>query len=175
MKKLIFILSIISSINTIQAQEFTETDKYTLVNQLSTKEQEYTTYVDIITTDDTPHKISTLKISYLDALEDITLTVLPNPEIENIKEVIKVGVYYTSCCSSIETHYFMVTESDEYISLPMIENTYCEDITSKVKYIFPGQASGKYNTILKAEVYSPQDYKVIQSIVWNDDTLASNL
>jgi len=174
MKKIIFLLSILFSINMIQAQQFVATDKYTIVNQLSSKEQEYTTYVDIITTSDDPDKITTLKVSYLDVLEDITLTVLSNPNIENIKEIIKVDIYYTSCCSSLETHYFMVTESDDYIFLPVIENTYCEDASSEVQYIFPGQVSGKENTIVKAEVYDAQDYKVIQSMIWNDDELAFN-
>ncbi len=174
MKKIIFLLSILFGINTIQGQEFKETEKYTLINQLSAKEHEYTTYIDVVATNDQPDKITTLKVSYLDALEDITLTVLSNPNIENITEVIKVDILYTSCCSNLETHYFMVTESGEYISLPVIENTYCEDTSSEVQYIFPGQASGRENTIVKAEVYDMYDYEVIQSIVWNDDELAAN-
>jgi len=46
----------------------------------------------------------------------------------------------------------MVTNTNDFIALPYIENSYCETTESEIQYIFPSQPLGKEDTILKTEV-----------------------
>jgi len=175
MKNLITLLIIAFSFQFTNAQEFIETEKYTITGITKTKQQEYTSSLfNVVLAEDNSVKIATLSIQDIDFLEDIDVSVLANPNLDNIEEVIKVDVNYNTCCTHTETYYFMVTDENDFISLPHIENAYCEDTVSEVKYIFPAQTLGKENTILKTAVnftesFTIQDILILQSFVLNDD------
>jgi len=180
MKNSITFLIIIFCFQFINAQEFKKTEKYTITAQERTKQKEYeTTLLDVISTEEDSIKIATLSILNIDFLEDINISILSKPNLENIDEVIKVDVNYNTCCNHTETYYFMVTNENDFISLPLIENVYCEDSVSETEYIFPVQTLGKENTILKTTVsftenHSTKDVEVIQSFVLNDDEYINN-
>lgn len=175
MRNLIILLITAFSFQFMIAQEYKETKKYSIQNTVKTKQQEYATAIfDIVTTRESSEKVATLNIVDLDFLEDISISTLTNPNLENIKEILKVDINYNTCCSYTETHYFMVTDLDEFISLPLIENIYCENTISEIKYVFPSQENGKENVILKTtinftEEFTVKNIKFSESIVWNDD------
>lgn len=180
MKNLITILILVFTFQFINAQKFIKTDKYNIVSKVGTKQQEYTVFFDVITKDIDASKIGTIRISDLESFDDISIRVLLNPNLENIKEVVKVETNYSACCGYTETFYFMITNDSDFISLPHIENTYCEDAISEVQYLFPTQKFGKDNMILKTEVTYTEDIEtikktqVIQSLVWNDEMFDNN-
>ncbi len=175
MKNLIILLIAIFCFQFTNGQEFRTTDKYTIISKKQTKQQEYeTSLIDVVTTGENSITIATLNISDINFLEDVAINVLTNPHIEGIQEVIKVDVAYNTCCAETETYYFMVTNTNEFTSLPYIENVYCEGAISETEYIFPIQKLGEENMILKAtvnftETYKVKDIEVLQSFALNDD------
>ncbi|MCL5127753.1 hypothetical protein [Algibacter sp. L4_22] len=180
MKNLIILLITLISFQFTNAQEFTVTSKYKVANRMDTKQQEYATALfDIVATDDVSMKVATLSILDLDLFEDVTITLLTDPNLDNINEIIKVDIHYSTCCYHAETYYYMITDTNDSISLPYIENDFCENTTTEVQYIFPVQKLGKEAIILKTEVsftekHTIKDLKVLQSFAWNDDDFNDN-
>ncbi|GGG47016.1 hypothetical protein [Bizionia arctica] len=176
-----FILLLITAFSLqLHAQEFIPTNTYEVANRLETKQDAYASVrFDIVASEDASLKIATLSILDLDFFEDITISSLKKPNLDNINEIIKVEINYNSCCNQVETHYFMVTETNESISLPAIENAYCENATSEIQYIFPAQELGKNAIILKTEVsftekHTIKDHQILQSFAWNEDHFNNN-
>lgn len=175
MRNLIIFLISVFSFQFTNAQEFIETEEYEVTNRIETKEQEYTTaFLDIVTVEEYSMKIATLSITNFDFFEDVTISKLATPNLKNIEEVIKVDINYNDCCTHIDSYYFMITDTSDVISLPNIENTYCDTNVTERQYIFPTQALGKEDTILKTavnftETYTIQDIYILESFVWSDD------
>lgn len=175
MKNLITILILTFASQFINAQKFIETDRYVVVNKVTEKQQEYTAFFDIISIGNNAQKVTTIGVSDLDTFDGIVINVLPNPNLENIKEIIRIDTNYSACCGHTDAYYIMVTDDNDFISLPKIENTYCDEAVSEVQYIFPKQAFGKENMVIKTEItYSAnienvKSTKILQSLVWNDD------
>jgi len=180
MKNLMTLLIAVICFQFTNAQEFIKTKKYTITNKTNTKQQEEDiTLFDVAVTKDNSIKVATLSILNIDFLEDIDISVLPKPNIENIEEVIKVTINYSTCCSHTETYYFMATEDKNYVSLPYLESLYCEGTVSETEYIFPVQTLGKENTILIATINSTEtntvkNVEILQSFVLNDDEFIDN-
>jgi len=180
MKNLIILLITILSFQFTNGQEFTKTNKYTVANRMDTKQQEYATALfDIVSTEDEAFKIATLSILDIDFFENVEISLLSNPNLEKIDEIIKVDINYGTCCNHVETHYFMITDDKDSISLPYVENEYCENTSSEVQYIFPIQALGQEPVILKTELnYTEKQiiksHKTLQSFAWNDDDFIDN-
>ncbi len=160
---------------TVQAQEFKTTEKYALANERSTgQEEEGSALIDVMVSSDTSNPVATIKIDELELFEGIQITVLPNPGLEKITEILKVTVEYAACCSGTQTYYFLVSDEQEFTELPLLENVYCDTTLADTHYIFPSQEFGREGTVLQAELhytekYTIKDIKVLQSFVWNDD------
>ncbi len=175
MKNYIIILALVFGFQYAKAQDFQETDKYIAVNKLTTKQQEYGfSLIDIVATNDASNKIATIEIEDFDLFEGLNVTTLSNPNLKNISEVIKVDVEYVACCAHVETYYFLATTDGDYVSLPAIENVYCEDTLASNHYTFPSQTFGKENTILTTkahynEAYDIKDIEVLKQMVWDDN------
>jgi hypothetical protein len=174
MKNLI-LFAFIFSICIINAQEFQLTDTYDITNQRSSgQEEEDTWLVDVIVTNNPESLVATLSIPDFGLLDGIRISVLSNPYLENINEILKVTVAYNACCSSTEEYYYLVTNKNDFIALPSIKNEYAYEPITDIHYIFPNQLFGKEGTILRAAVQYTQtatikDIKVLRSIAWNDD------
>ncbi len=160
---------------TAQAQDFKTSEKYALVNQRTIgQEEEGGALIDLVVADDTSNVVATIKIGELELFEGIQISVLLNPGLETITEILKVEVEYAACCSGTQSYYFLVNNEQEYTALPLLENVYCDMPQADTHYIFPSQAHGKEDIILRAELhytekYTIKDIKVLQSFVWNDD------
>ncbi|WP_282161012.1 hypothetical protein [Ulvibacterium marinum] len=176
MKKIVTVFAIALGCFTINAQEFTATERYIVMNERSNeqKEENGPALIDLVATDDPSDPIATLRIAEQELLEEVHITSLRAPGLEGIAEILKVELAYSACCISTDTYYFLVSEDNDFISLPRLENVYCEGSEADTHYIFPSQAYGQEGTILQAKkhyttTYEVKDIEVTQSFVWNDD------
>ena len=157
------------------AQEFKSSDKYSISNERGIgQEEEGATLVDLVFSDNATNVIATLEFFKAEAFHEMRISVLENPELNRINEVIKLEFEYNGYSQTIDTYYFLVNDKGNYIALPKIAKVY-DDITEPiVDYVFPTQKHGQEETIIKAIFYYTNNYKtekikVLQSIVWNDD------
>lgn len=176
MKKIVTVLVIALGFYTAQAQEFTVTEKYTVMNtrSIDQKDENGRALIDLVSSDDLSNTIATLNIAAQELLEEIHMTSLQYPGLEDIAEIVKVELAYSACCISTDTYYFLVSEDKNFISLPRLENLYCDGTETDTHYIFPSQAYGQEGTILRAKkhyttTYEVKNIEVTQSFVWNDD------
>ena len=174
MKNLI-LFAFILGVSVTNAQEFQLTDKYNVTNQRSIGQEEEDTWaIDVVVTNNPEHHLATLYIQDYGLLDEIRISVLSNPGLEDITEILKITIEYYTCCASIEEFYYMVTNDSSFIALPSVKNEYAYEPISDIHYIFPNQPFGKEGTILRAvlqytETYTIKDIKVLRSITWNDD------
>ncbi|WP_339627748.1 hypothetical protein [uncultured Maribacter sp.] len=169
------LLAILFSIYITNAQEFQLTDTYDILNQRSSgQEEEDIWLVDVIVKDNPENPIASLAISNFGLLDEIRISVLENPGLENVTEILKITIEYNVCCASTEEFYYLVRNDNDFIALPSIKNEYAYEPISDIHYIFPIQSYGKEETILKAalqytETYTIKDINVLRSIAWNDN------
>lgn len=174
MKKII-LLAFAFSLYVTNAQDFKPSDKYTLANErFISQDEDGKALVDLVLSEDSSETIAVLDIVEKELLDAVIISVLSNPDLEDINEVVKVELEYGACCVSTDTYYFMLTSDNDFIALPHIENLYCDTTQIDTHYVFPSQAFGQEGAIVKAELqytetYTIKDIKVLQSIVWNDD------
>ncbi len=173
--KNIILLAFTFTLYVTNAQDFNTTEKYTLMNARSIgQEEEGLAQIDLVSSEDSSKTIAIVDITELELLENIRVTVLSEPNLEDINEIVKVELEYSACCVSTDTYYFLVTKENDFIALPRIENVYCDAPQIDTHYVFPNQTYGQEGKILKAELqytetYTIKDIEVLQSFVWNDD------
>lgn len=173
--KNIILLAFTCSLFVTNAQEFSTTEKYTLMNERAIgQEEEGRAQIDLVASEDSSTTKAIIDITELELLENMLVTVLSEPNLEDVNEIVKVELEYSACCLSTETYYFLVTNENDFIALPRIENVYCDTPQIDTHYVFPNQAYGQEGKILKAELqytetYTIKDIEVLQSFVWNDD------
>lgn len=162
-------------LSTTNAQEFQTSEKYSVVNErIVGQEEEGIGQIDLVASKDNSKPIAILDISAIELIEEVHITVLLEPNLGAIHEILKVELEYAVCCTFTDTYYFLVTDENDFVALPKLENEYCGETQVDTHYIFPSQKYGKEGTILKAELqytetYTIKDIDVLQSIVWNDD------
>ncbi|WP_437372726.1 hypothetical protein [Maribacter litoralis] len=173
MKKLI-LLAFICSVGFAKAQEFQLTDKYNVTHQRNIGQEEEDTWaVDVRASENPGKSLATLAIADFGLLDEMRISVLEQPGLEEVTEVLKITIEYNTCCASTEEFYYLVT-NDDFIALPSVKNEYAYEPISDIHYIFPNQSFGQEGTILRAalqytETYTVKDIKVLRSIAWNDD------
>ena len=174
MKKLGTLLIALVSTLLLNAQEFETAMNYAITEDVQDKGQEYTPYDIHLVTTNSEESLATFTISDPDTFETVIISSLKNPGLEGVEEVIKVEIEYLACCAFVETHYFLATEDADFIALPQIENTYCEETYTELNYTFPNQEFGVVNNVLKTEKQFTKfgEVKYVglkQSYAWNDD------
>ncbi|MCK8521393.1 hypothetical protein M0D21_07435 [Aquimarina sp. D1M17] len=175
MKNVAIIIILFQSFQFLNAQKgFTKTDRYLVTTEITDQEQDYPAYVvNLVRTDNSSEKISTLTIEDTELFEDIFITTLENPGLEGVSEVIKMEVEYLACCAHVESYYYMVKEGGEIVALPNLQNVYCEDSDTDYQYIFPNQEYGIAGNILQTQTYykNTTDIKYVnlkQSYTWSN-------
>mgnify|MGYP000598532887 CR=1 FL=1 len=175
MKNYILIIAFALGIFAANAQEFKETKTYIAKSEIGTKQQEnMPNQIHIVAQNDTSEKVATVVISDADLFEALHIMVLPNPNLKDVREIVKVELEYSACCAYTETYYFLASDEGGYVSLPKIENTYCEVPQPSEQYIFPTQKHGQEETIIRAKFNYTENYivkgiEILQSFAWNDD------
>jgi hypothetical protein len=160
---------------TINAQDFQATTKYIVKTEIAAKQQAYEkTQIHILVTEDTSKKVATLVISDSDVFHEMRVSVLTNPALEHILEIIKVEFEYNGYSLTTYTYYFLVTNTADYVALPKITKVYDDITVPIVDYVFPTQKYGQEETIVKVkfhyrENYTIEEIEVLQRVAWNDD------
>ncbi len=175
MKNVAIIIILFQSFQLAYAQNgFMKTDKYLVTTQISDQGQENPVYVvNLIRSENSSKKISTLTIDDTELFEDIFISTLENPGLEGISEVIKMEVEYLACCAHVEAYYYMVADDNKIIALPELTNVYCENSDTDFQYVFPNQDYGIEGNILKTQTFykNTSDIKYVnlkKSISWKD-------
>lgn len=169
-------MALILGIISMQAQEFQQTDKYKLIQKVKTKQEpygsSYKAYLE--STERSSCKLAELTITDKDFFETAHISILDLPGLKGIAQVLKVDLEYAICRIPIKTHYFMVTQDADVISLPKLTNAYCNILAGEERYIFPNEPHGKEGLVQKAKVHyskegSIQKVSVLHSFYWKDD------
>ena len=181
MKNLLIISTIILSFQFISAQEFKETDAYSISfgNYNSGEEKYDTTRAVSIMDAETTVTLTTFPVEAAETINNIRVLALPNPGLEDIAKVIKIETEYIDYCLYIVSQYILVTNDGDYIGLPNIGNSKCNDTTTEVRYIFPNQRFGTSDQIKRSEVTFSSSETISQSIllhtfIWNDDDFGNS-
>ena len=102
MRKFIF-LAIILCVCATNAQEFKLTNSYDVTNQRTVGQEEEDTWaVDVIETKNPEKTIATLNIADFGLLDEIRISVLQEPALEGITEILKITLEYNACCENSE-------------------------------------------------------------------------
>lgn len=175
MKNTIIFFALLIGLQFSNAQDFQESKKYSIKANLKTKNQEYDNYTfDLIKSNDNSKKVTTFTINEIDLFEDVFISTLENPGLDGVSEIIKVEIEYIACCANVETYYLLVTEENNIISLPQLDNVYCENTDTVLQYNFPNQEHGALGSIVKNEVLYTDLGEIesvtrIQKFTWYDD------
>lgn len=179
MKNYILYIAFTLGLVTVNAQDFQETKKYIAKSELATmQEASGKTKVQILVAEDVSQKVATIETSNLEVYQEVRISILEKPQLNQIEEVIKVEFEYSGYSLVTDTYYFLVTEKGDYIALPKIIKVY-DDITEPIMdYVFPTQKHGQEETIIKAifhytHNYTKEEIEVLQKFVWNDDDFGS--
>lgn len=177
--KLFFTIITLILCFTINAQDFTDTNHYRLTDYskiLNTTKIDYNKSFEIaLIKDDEPLvKLISLSKNDLDLFLDTKIDVLKNPDLNNIKEVIRVRFEFLDTCIKFETQYFLVTYEDLLIKLPVLSYSQCEqDANKQIEYLFPNQKFGKENTIIQSLSFINEEnviesIKIKKLIIWEE-------
>jgi len=178
MKTLYTLIALFISIS-FYSQNFKETTDYHLTDYsevLNTTKVNYnkTFEISLIKDDEPLAKLMTLSKNDLDVFLDTKVEILDNPNLNNIKKVVKVTFEFLDSCLKYETYYFLITEENLVIKLPQLTYRQCEYATEKVEYIFPVQQFGKENTIIQSLSFLDENQvtdgiEIEKTMVWKED------
>ena len=175
MKNFAIIITLLTSLGSVTAQEFEVTTAYNVTINGSLDEQELVqNNATLATGVEKSITLTSFPIEAVENIQDITISELQLPGLEGVTKVLKIETTYVEYCSYIVSQYLLVTTNGGYISLPSLGNTHCNDTKSEVRYLFPSQKFGKNNQIVRAEVGYTKTTSVSTSVtqqifIWNDD------
>ncbi|MBL4662192.1 MAG: hypothetical protein JKY22_01190 [Flavobacteriaceae bacterium] len=175
MKKFALIIILLAGLNSVTAQEFEITSAYNVSINGSLNEQELVQNNATLSTDvERSITLTTFPVEAAESLTNIVVSELQSPKLEGVTKVLKIEASYVEYCSYLVSQYILITTNGDYISLPSLGNTHCNDTLTEVRYLFPNQKFGKANQIVRAEVSYTKTAKVSTSItqqifIWNDD------
>jgi len=175
MKNFTIIIALLASLGSVKAQEFEATSAYNVSINGSLDGQEIVqNNATLATGVERSIILTTFPVQAVENIQNITISELKNPGLEGVTKVLKIETNYVEYCSYIVSQYLLVTTNGDYISLPSLGNTHCNDTESEVRYLFPSQKFGKGNQIVRAEVGYTKTASVSTSVtqqifIWNDD------
>lgn len=179
MKNILFLLVTILSTSLAGAQEFIPTRDYYLVMDPPPSDDPYAPrtaglYFGVIKAE----RLTDIPMEVPATLEGIRISILDHPGLEGISAIIRVEKNFLELCRNSISNYILQTTTGDYITLPMLFNSYCEENETVISYRFPNQPFGKANSIIKIETLSGSPaseapLREQQTIVWKDDTFGS--
>jgi len=179
MKNIAIIIVLLAGFSSVTAQEFEKTTAYNVSVNGSMDEQELVQNTATLATGvERSITLTTFPLAAVENIHNISISELQHPGLEGITKVLKIETNYVEYCSYIVSQYILVTSNGDYISLPSIGNTHCNDTISEVRYLFPNQKFGKANQIVRAEVGYTKTASVSTSLIqqifiWNDDNFGT--
>lgn len=179
MKNFAITIVLLAGLSSVTAQEFEATSAYNVSINGSLDEQELIqNNATLVTGVERSITLTTFPVEAVENIQNIAISELQNPGLEGISKVLKIETSYIEYCSYIVAQYLLVTANGDYISLPSLGNTHCNDTKSEVRYVFPNQKFGKANQIVRAEVGYTNTASVSTSVtqqifIWNDDNFGT--
>ena len=180
MKKLIIITAVLlAGITSMTAQQFDKTDAYfvSLQSTLNTDGEEVPT-ASLMTDGDLPQTITSFPIADAALIHDVHISVLKNPGLSGVINVLRVDVQYVEYCSYVVSNYILETSKGAYITLPIMTNEDCGDSNKELVYLFPNQTYGEDNKILTAEITVAKknilNAEHLDAFIWNDDSYGTS-
>ncbi len=180
MKNIVIIIILFQSFQSINAQQvFTETQEFKITKEIMNQGKERPSYVVnlVRSEEENNNQIATLTIDDTELFEDIFITTLENPGLDGVSKVIKMEVEYLGCCAHVESYYYMIKNDSTVVSLPEIQNVYCENSDTDYQYIFPNQEYGIIGNILETQTFYQETTTAIkyvnlkQSMPWSNGIL----
>ncbi|MGJ8665191.1 MAG: hypothetical protein ACSHW7_02405 [Patiriisocius sp.] len=175
MKHLIKIFALCFITQLSIAQDFGKSNDYQVTVSSSDKENSFEgTAAYLSTTKSTNDVLATFEVDAVSNIDSINVQVLERTGLENIAQVIKVDVIYVEFCKYTISHYFMLTDTNETISLPKLSNSVCDEEVEETVYHFPSQPYGEHSKIVTSQVFY-KNYNELQAVkptntfAWNDD------
>jgi hypothetical protein len=153
----------------VKGQEFEVTGKYVLIEPkyeldslfwVTPYEERKPIKVFLTAKSDRTNHLQTFLIHELETYEGYEIYSLTNPKLDNIKEIVLVKFEYVACCSSFDSHYFLITKNDNWIKLPLVGHVSCDGPEPFEEYRFPIQKFGLSKSIVKTTSYQNQEYQV---------------
>ena len=74
-----------------------------------------------------------------EVFDSVQVSVLKNPGLKNVKEILRVEIEYTACCFWADISYYLITKSAELIKLPDLHQSFCDWPANIDEYYFPIQ------------------------------------
>ncbi|MEM7085637.1 MAG: hypothetical protein AAF489_05615 [Bacteroidota bacterium] len=175
MKNFVLTIVLLAGLSSATAQEFEATSAYNISINGASGERENIQNNAILATDiERSIMLTAFPIEAVEQIKNISISELQKPELKGVTKVLKIETSYVEYCTYVVSQYILVTTNGDYISLPSLGNTFCNDTKSEVRYVFPNQKFGRANQIVRAEVSftktTPASTSVTQQIfIWNDD------
>jgi len=175
MKKFAIIIVLLAGLSSVTAQEFEATSVYSVsVNGSFNEQEQDQNNATLASGVEKSITLITFPVEAVESIQNIAISELQNPRLDGVTKVLKIETSYVEYCSYVVSQYILVTTNGDYISLPSLGNTLCNDTKSEVRYVFPNQKFGKANQIVRAEVgytkTTSASTSVTQQIfIWNDD------
>ena len=177
MKRIITLITLFISL-TIFSQEFKTSLDYTITNfksELNKTKNKHAKQLEVYLykNDEPITKLINLDKDDLDFFMDVTVQVLENPNLKDVKQIIKIEFEFLACCSSYESLYFIQTTDNEIVKLPQLDYMFCEYATDKMEYVFPAQKFGQENVILTTTSYldisqKTESIAILNTQIWEE-------
>jgi len=104
----------------------------------------------LVKTKDTLDQLVSFHVQSGETFETAIVSELVNPNLKGIKSIIKVEIEYVGCCSIYESYYFLLTNKNELLEIPMIEWASCDWPEIRPAYLSPIQDGGKEDALVLA-------------------------
>lgn len=189
-KNILFAIAFILIIKTsVNGQSFINSNEYKLTTfkysdyiKLQSKNEKFDGYMSIFITDKKGDKLKEIKVYGEFYENDASVEELENINLFNVKKVIKVQISECACYCNTSIYYWIITNQNVWINLPVLEN---EDYEFEMKY--KGYVFSKnYSNIIELKEYQDEQIdkklytlenirrkseKVIQTFIWNGKKL----
>jgi len=175
MKKFAIITILLAGLSSVTAQEFEATSVYSVsVNGSLNGQEQDQNNATLASGVEKSIMLTTFPVEAVESIQNIAISELQNPRLDGVTKVLKIETSYVEYCSYVVSQYLLVTTNGDFISLPSLGNTFCNDTKSEVRYVFPNQKFGKANQIVRAEVGYTKTTSASSSVtqqiyIWNDD------
>lgn len=173
MKLVIYIAVFCFSFASAVAQQFEESKDYYGAFQSSLDENKEEVSSLLIYNKKLQKEVTLIPIAQASVVSNIKIETLDNPGLAGVSQVLKVTITYEDYCTFNASSYVLETQNGGYITLPMLTNEDCGDLHSTLAYVFPSQAFGKTNEIIKAQVVyvqnNPAAIEQVDNFIWKDD------
>jgi hypothetical protein len=175
--------------NFSNGQKFVTSQEFSLIKfdesqfrNLQDSDSEFDGYVKIHIIDGSNEKFKEVEVFFETYDNDAKVEELINTDLVNVRKIIKVDIFECACYCNTSKYYWLITNKNEWISLPVIEQEDYEFRSTTRDYVF---ADDNQNTIFLYEfqdevieeehkekpVFRQKSKKIITTFLWNGEEI----